>query len=44
MNEKLLIVEDDEDSRVFLFRALSSSGYQVEAVSNGIEALEVAPN
>ena len=40
MNEKLLIVEDDEDSRVYLSRALSASGYQVVATANGIEALE----
>ena len=40
MKEKLLIAEDDEDSRVYLSRALSASGYQVVATANGIEALE----
>jgi len=42
MNEKILIVEDDEDSRVYLSLALSSNGYQVVAASNGIKALEIA--
>ncbi|MEJ1355002.1 MAG: response regulator [Candidatus Sedimenticola sp. (ex Thyasira tokunagai)] len=42
MNEKLLIVEDNEDSLVFLSRALSASGFQVVATANGVEALVAA--
>lgn len=42
MNETILIVEDDEDSRVYLSITLSSNNYQVLAASNGIEALEIA--
>ncbi len=39
---KILIVEDDANSRVFLERALLSQGYAVESVANGIQALEKA--
>ncbi len=37
---KILIVEDDVNSRVLLERALKSKGYDVYAASNGIEALK----
>lgn len=39
---KILIAEDDENSRVFLERALLSQGYDVESAANGIQALEKA--
>lgn len=39
---KILIAEDDEDSRVYLTRALKAKGYQVTAAANGIEALDAA--
>ncbi|RJR16048.1 MAG: PAS domain S-box protein [Nitrospiraceae bacterium] len=37
---KILIVEDDSDSRVFLERALKGKGYPVETAVNGIDALD----
>ncbi len=37
---KILIVEDDENSRVYLERALASQKYIVESVTNGMLALE----
>jgi len=39
---KILIVEDDVSSRVFLERALLSQGYTVESAANGVQALEKA--
>ena len=39
---KILIVEDETNSRVLLERALSSQGYAVESVANGAEALKRA--
>ena len=39
---KILIVEDDVNSRVFLERALLSQGYTVESAANGVQALEKA--
>jgi PAS domain S-box-containing protein len=39
---KILIAEDDVNSRVFLERALLSQGYTVESAANGVEALEKA--
>ncbi len=39
---KILIVDDDEDSRVFLERALRAQSYSVESAANGVEALEKA--
>lgn len=35
----ILIVEDDESSRIFLERFLLSQGYAVESAGNGVEAL-----
>lgn len=39
---KILIVEDDENSRIYLERALKSQNYMVESVANGALALEKA--
>ncbi len=39
---KILIVEDDENSRVYLERALTSQKYIVESAANGVLALEKA--
>lgn len=39
---KILIVEDDADSRVFLERALKGKGYTVETAVNGVDALDKA--
>ncbi|HJV35744.1 hybrid sensor histidine kinase/response regulator [Geomonas sp.] len=39
MDMKILIVDDDENSRVFLERALLKQGYRVESVANGVQAL-----
>lgn len=39
---KILIVEDDADSRVYLERALLSQGYSVESADNGVNALKKA--
>ena len=40
-NEKILLVEDDDNVRVPLVEFLSSRGYNVVCASNGAEALEV---
>ncbi len=37
---KLLIVEDDTDSRIYLERSLKTQGYSLETAVNGIEALK----
>ncbi len=37
---KLLIVEDDSDSRIYLERSLNAQGHTVETAVNGVEALE----
>jgi len=39
---KILIVDDDEDSRVFLGRALRGQHFSTEEAVNGVEALEKA--
>jgi PAS domain S-box-containing protein len=39
---KILIVDDDENSRVFLERALRGQQYSTESAVNGVEALEKA--
>ena len=39
---KILIVEDNEDSRVLLESFLQASGYAVESAENGMLALEIA--
>ncbi|MGD0663137.1 MAG: response regulator, partial [Syntrophorhabdales bacterium] len=39
---KILIVDDDDDSRVFLERALRGQHYSAESAANGAEALEKA--
>ena len=38
--QKILIVDDEENARIGLKKLLSQEGYQVDAVSNGFEALE----
>jgi signal transduction histidine kinase/DNA-binding response OmpR family regulator len=38
---KILIVEDDADSRTYLERALKSQGYTVESAANGVAGLEL---
>jgi two-component system, cell cycle sensor histidine kinase and response regulator CckA len=39
---KILIVEDDVDSRILLERMLLSQGYAVDSAANGVKALEMA--
>jgi len=39
---KILIVEDNEDSRIILKKTLESVGHTVEAATNGKEALKIA--
>ena len=39
---KILIAEDDENSRVYLERALTSQKYIVESAGNGAQAFEKA--
>ena len=39
---KILVVEDDEDSRICLERVLKSQNYTVEGAANGVLALEKA--
>ncbi len=39
---KFLIVDDDEDSRVFLEQALARAGYDAMSATNGLEALDKA--
>ena len=39
---KCLIVDDDEDSRIFLVQALSRAGHDVMSATNGVEALDKA--
>src|SRR6185369_8636997 len=39
---KILIVEDDANSRTYLERALNSQGYSVESAANGVAGLEQA--
>ncbi len=41
---RILIAEDNEDSRVYLERALKSQGYIVDVAVNGVEALNTAQN
>ena len=39
-NEKILIVDDEENARIGLTKLLSQEGYDVESVADGYEALE----
>ncbi len=39
---KILIVEDDIDSRILLERTLPRQGYSIESAANGVEALQKA--
>ncbi|HWI41134.1 MAG TPA: response regulator [Verrucomicrobiae bacterium] len=38
--KKILIVDDEENSRIGLSRLLAQEGFHVETVSNGFEALD----
>jgi CheY-like chemotaxis protein len=40
-HEKILLVEDDADVRMFLRHALENSGYQIREAGNGMEALNI---
>jgi len=40
VKEKILIVEDEADTRFILSKLLSKDNYEVATVSNGVEALE----
>ena len=40
--KKILVVEDDEDQRELMRRALVRQGYDVTAAADGIEAYELA--
>jgi CheY-like chemotaxis protein len=40
-HEKILLVEDDADVRIFLRQALEKSGYQIWEAGNGMEAFNV---
>jgi CheY-like chemotaxis protein len=40
-NDRVLVVDDDQATREELSRALAAEGFQVSAVGNGAEALEV---
>ncbi len=39
---KILVVEDNEDSRILLTKQLRAHGHEVIATANGVEALEQA--
>ena len=39
---KVLIVEDNEDSRILLMKQLRAHGYEVMAATDGVEALQQA--
>ena len=39
--DKILIVEDDEDTRYILSRSLIKSNYDVMSCENGVEALKL---
>ena len=41
---RVLIVDDEENTRIGLVKLLSREGYQAEAVANGFEALEYLSN
>jgi CheY-like chemotaxis protein len=42
VNQKILIVEDDEDNRTLLAKLLESQGYDVYEAGDGGEAIELA--
>ena len=41
---KIMVVDDNDDSRVYLERGLSSQGYSVKTVGNGKDAIKSAEN
>lgn len=43
-NDKILLVEDEEDTLYILNRLLKKNGYEVEVANNGLEALKVLEN
>lgn len=43
-NDKILLVEDEEDTLYILNRLLKKNGYEVEVAINGLEALKVLEN
>jgi len=42
--ERILIVDDEENTRIGLVKLLCQDGYQAEAVANGFEALDYLDN
>lgn len=40
--QKILIVDDEEDMRIFISTVAETSGYEASAAANGVEALEKA--
>ncbi|MCD6187680.1 MAG: response regulator [Desulfuromusa sp.] len=42
--ERVLIVDDEENTRIGLVKLLSQEGYHVDAVANGFDALEYLKN
>jgi CheY-like chemotaxis protein len=41
MSKKILIVDDEEDVRIFLDTLLTKAGYETITASNGVEGLEI---
>jgi DNA-binding response OmpR family regulator len=41
MNEKILVVDDEEEYRVLLCRVLQEAGYEVFSAGNGAEGLKL---
>ncbi len=42
MAKKVLVVDDEQDVRIFLRTALKKNGYEVIVAHNGVEGLELA--
>ncbi len=42
--DKILIVEDENDTRFILERLLAKNGYDVKSATNGVEALKILEN
>lgn len=41
---RILIVEDDEETRLELVDSLQKSGYEVDSVGNGVQAMNIIKN
>mgnify|MGYP001366435152 CR=1 FL=1 len=41
VQDKILIVEDEQDTRFILSRLLTKNGFEVQAAENGVKALEI---